>query len=239
MSDTTFTMEFDFTSANQQKVLQYLQANNYRLVAYKGAKGPNQVSSGLPTWFSVPFGNLFGKVAIDYTPKYKVYVFSRAKIAANTVIEMDALSSEIGLGQALNFEQTGAFTSAGSSPAGTITLVNKRPAGTPDVTVGLAGLVNLPSGPQYLPFCAFTMTPQGSIQMEPTEDVAIMAAQVALQSGNVQANAAAPGCTFTFDQQTLSYQLMVEDSTYAITNVPQTTPVTALSSGAALAFLNS
>jgi hypothetical protein len=238
-ADTVYSMDFDFTSASQKDVLQYLQANNYMLLAYKGATGPSQVSAGLPTWFSVPFGNIFGGVDIDYTPQYKVYVFNQATIAANTVIRMQVLSQEIGLGTALNFLPDGSFTSAGSAPAGTITLNNQRPKGTPNVTVGLAGLVNLPTGSQYLPFCAFTLTPEGSIGMAPVEKVAMMAAQVNLQSGNVQANASAPGCSFTFSSSNTTYQLMVQPSTYAITNQPNTSAVTPLSSGQALSFLNS
>lgn len=236
--DTVYKMGFDFTSDEQRKVLEYLQKNNYQLIAYKGAAGPQQVDAGLPTWFSVPFGNMFGEVTIDYTPLYKVYVFNRAEIAANTVIQMQSLSSEIGLGTALNFEQNGSFTSAGSSNPGTITLHSKRPAGTPAVTVGLAGLVNLPSGTVYLPFCAFTLTPMGSITMTPKEQVAIMAAQVDLESGNVQANAAAPGASLVFDASRIDYSLMIKDSTYEITNVPGTTSVTPITSGQSLSYLN-
>ena len=238
-ADTVYSMKFDFTSASQKEILQYLQENKYMLLAYKGAKGPSQVSVGLPTWFSVPFGNIFGKVDIDYTPQYKVYVFNQATIAANTTIQMQVLSDEVSLGTSLNFLQDGSFTTAGSSPAGTITLSNDRPQGTPNVTVGLAGLVNLPSGSQYLPFCAFTLTPKGSIAMSPVEKVAMMAAQVNLQSGNVQANASAPGCSFSFSSKNIAYELTVLPSTYAITNQPGTSPVTPLSSGQALSFLNS
>lgn len=239
ITDTTFTMNFDFTSASQQAVLDQLQAGDFTLLAYRGASGPSQVSAGLPTWFAVPFTNIFGVVQIAYTPQYKVYVFNQSTIAANTVIQMQVLSNEIGLGTALNFNEDGSFTSAGSSPAGSITLNNLRPAGTPNVTVGLAGLVNLPTGNEYLPFCAFTLTPQGSISMTPSENVAMMAAQLNLQSGNVQANASAPGCSFIFDSSDIAYQLMVTPSTLAITNQPGTLPVTPLSAGQALSFLNS
>ncbi|MCG8462021.1 MAG: hypothetical protein MI919_37535, partial [Holophagales bacterium] len=142
------------------------------------------------------------------------------------------------LGTAWKLEPDGIFLPNGSAPAGSIELTNERQSGTPNITVGLAGLVNTPLGQQYLPFCAFTLTPQGSVQMKPKEDVAIFAAMVDLQSGNVQANAAAPGCTFTFDQSTIDYELMVEPSTYAITNQPSTPAVKAVKSNAALGFLN-
>lgn len=238
MADTKYEIGFNFTNAKQKELLKYLQANQYQLIAYKGAKGPNQVSAGLPTWFSVPFGNMFGEVLIDYTPKYKVYVFNSTKIAANTVISTQVLSAEIGLGNTLCFEQDGSFTAAGASGDGTITLRDNRPPGTPDVTIGLAGQVTLPTGEVYLPFCAFTMTPQGSIIMEPMEQVAIMAARVNLQSGNVQAQASSPGCSFTFSEQTVNYELMVAESTYALISAPGSAAVTPLSSGASLSFLN-
>jgi hypothetical protein len=236
---TTFTMDFDFNPASQTQVLQDLQNGGFTLLAYKGAKGPSQVTTGLPTWFSVPFIDIFGAVEISYTPRYKVYVFNQATIAANTVIDMESLSVEIDLGTALNFLPDGSFTTAGSANEGTITLNDLRPAGTPDVTVGLAGRVTVPAGPQFLPFCAFTLSPQGSINMEPIETVALMAARLNLQSGNVQANASAPGCSFTFDSEDIDYKLMVEPSTFAVTNQPGASPVTALTSGTALTFLNS
>lgn len=238
--DTQFTIDFNFTSAEQRDVLKYLQENHYELIAYKGAKGAGSapVQAGLPTWFALPFGNLFGEVGIAYHPVYKVYVFNQAKIAANTTIKMQSLSQRIGLGHGLTFQPDGSFTDAGDSEPGTITLHNNRPAETPDVTVGLAGLVTLPTGRQYLPFCAFTLPPQNSVTMEPVEQVAIMAARVDLHSGNVQANAAAPGCSFSFDSEHLGYDLMIEPSTYTITNDPGTTPTRALTSGQSLDFLN-
>lgn len=235
---TTFSMDFDFTSAEQKKVLTYLQANNYQLLGFKGAKGPNQLAVGVPTWFSVPFGNIFGTVAIDYEPKYKVYVFNKSQIAAYTTIEMQALSSEIALGNGLVFNADGTFTTGTNPvPPGSIALTNNRPAGTPNVTVGLAGLINTPAGQQYLPFCAFTLTPQGSINMTPQETIALFAAQVNLQSGNVQAVASAPGCSFSFSSSTTSYQLQILDSTYQVLNAPGTTPVTPVGSGANLVTL--
>jgi len=233
-----YSMNFDFTSAPQLEVLQQLQDGNYTLLAYRGASGPRQIAAGLPTWFSVPFSEIFGLFDISYEPLYKVYVFNQAEVAANTVVQMQAISNEVPLGTALNFLEDGTFTSAGTSPDGTITLTNQRPAGTNNVTVGLAGQVTLPSGTQYLPFCAFTVTPLGSVRMSPTENVAMMAAQLNLQSGNVQADASAPGCSFVFNSSAVDYDLMVTPSTLAITNAPNSLPVTALTSGQALNFLN-
>lgn len=234
---TTYSMDFNFDSVTNTKILEKLQHGDYMLLGFKGAKGPSQVTAGVPVWFAVPFGNIFGEVAIDYTPLYKVYVFNKAKIAAFTTISMQRLSAETALGNALVFNQNGSFTSGGSAKAGTISLRNDRPATTPELTVGLAGLVNTPAGQQYLPFCAFTLPPQNAISMEPIEQVALFAARVDLQSGNVQAAATAPGCTFPFDSGSTSYALEVEDNTFEISNAPGGTPVTPVGAGTTLTTL--
>jgi hypothetical protein len=236
----TFTIDFNFTTAAQQTVLTYLQTNNYNLVGFKGAIGPNQIASGVPTWFVVPFTHMFGQVTIDYTPTYKVFVFNQGQIAAQTIIQMQALSVETPLGNALTFNQNGSFTSGGVAtvPSDSIGVFNASPGGNPPVTVGLAGLVQTPDGNQFLPFCAFTFNPQAAIIMRPLEQVLLMAAQISLQSGNVQANLAAPGALFAFSAAAPDYPLMIAPSTYAVTNQPGTTPVTAVSSGASVALIN-
>ena len=233
---TTFTMEFDFNSANQKAVLASLQAQGYNLLAYKGAVGPNQLTAGVPTWFSVPFGTMFGLVDIDYTPLYKLYVTTQGNIAANTTIQMQSISTELPLGSSQTFNSDGSFVSGGvqNVPLDSLGLFNNRPAGTPPLTVGLAGLVNTPSGSQYLPFCAFTLNPQGSIMMKPLETILLVAAQQNLQSGNVQANVSAPGCTFAFSASTIQYDLQVLASTFAITNLPGTPSVLPVSSGSTI-----
>lgn len=233
---TTFTMEFDFNSADQKAVLTSLQAQGYSLLAYKGAVGPNQLTAGVPTWFSVPFGTMFGLVDINYTPLYKLYVTTQGNIAANTTIVMQSISSALPLGSAQTFNSDGSFVSGGvqNVPVDSLGLFNNRPAGTPPLTVGLAGLVNTPSGSQYLPFCAFTLNPQGSIMMKPLETILLVAAQQNLQSGNVQANVSAPGCTFAFSASTIEYDLQVMASTYAITNIPGTPSVLPVSSGSTI-----
>ncbi|MBN2737177.1 MAG: hypothetical protein JXR70_09370 [Spirochaetales bacterium] len=235
---TTYKINFDFTSSEQRLILDYLQQNQYQLLGYKGAKGTGQITAGVPTWFSVPFGNIFGMVDIDYQPKYKVYIFNKAKIAANTTIEMQSLSVEYGLGTSVIFNQDGSFSTGSESvPADSIRLKNNRPADTPDLTVGLAGLVNLPSGNQYLPFCAFTLPPQNSLNMTPQETICLFAARTALQSGNVQGNAAAPGCEFSFSASTIEYFLQILASTYQVTNVPGTPGVKSVASGETLTKL--
>jgi hypothetical protein len=232
-SATIFTMNFDFTSAGQKDILKYLQNNNYQLFGYKGASGPNQISSGLPTWFAVPYLEIFGSMEIDYEPLYKVYVFNKAVIGANTTIKMEALSIELPLGSAVQFNSDGTFTIIGDAKPGTISIFNNRPAGTTNVTVGLAAKVNS----TYAPFCAFTSTPQGTVSMEPNEKVVLFAAQTNLVSGSVVGNATSPGCTFMFNASSIDYELEMIPSTYGITSAPGGLPVTQISSGASLAQL--
>lgn len=232
-TDTTYKILFDFTSDSQRQLLQYLQANKYQLLAYKGATGPQQVTAGLPTWFAQPFGSVFGSVEIDYTPQYKVYVYNSATIGANTTIQMQAISGLVGLGTALTINADGSFTpSTVSAPIDGIVLQNNMPSGNPNVTVGLAAYIN----GQYLPFCAFTSTPQGSVAMTPHESVCLFAAQLSLQSGSVTAAAAAPGVTFSFSAAAPVYNLAIAPSTYAVVGSGSSI-VTTVSSGTSLAQL--
>ncbi|CAM1340263.1 hypothetical protein [Tenacibaculum amylolyticum] len=230
---TIFTMNFDFTAAEQREILQYLQQNNFTLFGFKGASGPNQVAAGLPTWFAVPYKEMFGTVEIDYEPLYKVYVFNKAEIGANTTIKMEALSIEIPLGSKVQFNSDGTFSTIGSATPGTISVLNNRPAGTSNITIGLAAKVN----GVFAPFCAFTSTPQGTISMEPNQKVVLFAAQKNLISGSVVGNAAAPGCTFEFNASHINFDLEMIPSTFGITNAPGGLPVTEISSGASLSQL--
>lgn len=230
---TIFQIDFDFTSSEQKSILQYLQANNYKLMGYKGASGPNQVASGVPAWFAVNYADMFGTVEIDYEPLYKVYVFNKSDIGTNTTIQMQALSDEIPLGTAVTFHQDGSFSTNGSAPAGVITVKNERGAGSPNITVGLAAKVN----GEYLPFCAFICTPQGSVSMEPNEKVVLFAAQTSMTSGSVTGNATAPGCNFVFSASNIQYDLEMIPGTYGIQSVPGKAPVTPVSSGSSLTQL--
>lgn len=230
---TIFKIDFDFTSASQKAILGELQTAGYQLMGYKGASGPSQVTAGLPTWFVEPYGEMFGKVEIDYEPLYKVYVYNEATIGTNTTIQMESLSTEIGLGTAVTFNADGTFSTTNNAPAGIITLFNNRPANTSNVTVGLAAKVN----GSYAPFCAFTCTPQGSVSMEPNEKVVLFAAKTDLVSGSVVGNAASPGCTFDFNASDIVYDLEMIAHTYGITSAPLANPVTEISSGASLSKL--
>lgn len=227
---TVYNINFDFTRADQKTILQYLQNNNYSLYGFKGASGPNQVKEGVPVWFTVPFEEMFGNVDIAYEPLYKVYAFNQHEIAPNTTIKMDALSIELPLGTSIEFNADGTFSNKKDAPAGSISIINQRPAGTPNITVGLAAKVN----GIFQPFCAFTCTPQGSVNMAPHETVCLFAAQADLKSGSVVGNAAAPGCSFVFDSNRINYSLEMLASTYGINSTPGGTLVTTFGSNASL-----
>ncbi len=232
MKGTIFNIDFNFAPATQNEILQYLQANDYKLMGYKGARGPGQVTSGLPTWFVLPFVDIFAQVNIEYEPLYKVYVSQQSTIGPNTSLQVSALSQEFPLGTSLIFNGDGTFTTDNDNPAppGTISLLNNRVATTPNVTVGLAAKVN----GEFSPFCAFTLTPQGSVNMEPMENACLFAAQTNLQSGSVVGQAATPGCLFDFNASHINYSLEMISRTFGILEVPETTPVTKITSGASL-----
>lgn len=231
-----YQIGFDFTSAEQKVILEYLQANNYSLVGYKGASGPNQVSSGVPTWFSISYYSVFGQLEIDYEPKYKVYVFNKADITINTTIMMQALSDEVPLGAKVYFNPDGSFRSGSGGSEGMITVQNNRPAGTPPLTIGLAAKVN----GRFLPFCAFTCTPQGIVNIKPNEKIALFAAQTNATPGSVVNQINNPGCSFMFSAQDIVYDLQMISTTNGITNAPGALPVTPLSPGSSLGqILNS
>jgi hypothetical protein len=234
---TVYKLNFDFTVASQTAVLTELQNAGYKLLGYKGASGPGQVSAGVPVWFAEPFHDMFGIVEIDYQPLYKIYVFNEANIGVNTTIQMQALSIPIGLGTELVFNQNGTFKAGSSTVSpGSIMLTNNTDAGSNDLTIGLAALVN----GEYLPFCAFTSSPQDSIEMTPHETVCLFAAQTSLVSGSVTAQAAAPGCSFPLSaNDQVNYNLAIADSTYQVISAPGGNLVTPVSSDAALSnYLN-
>jgi hypothetical protein len=187
----------------------------------------------------VPFGNMFGQTQIQYRPQYKVYIYNQSQIAAQTEIVMQTLSKPTDLGNSLTFTPTGQFSSGNiSNVAGdSIGVSNDRAAGTPAVTIGLAGLVSTPSGEAYLPFCAFNLPPQNSIVMKPLEQVLLVAARLSLKSGSVQANLSAPGCMFEFDSGHQDYPLQIKDGTFALVSAGKS-PVTPVSSGSTVSLVN-
>lgn len=225
-----FSINFDFSSGEQNQILQYLQASAYRLMGYKGATGTNQITSGVPAWFAIDYSNMFGMVDIDYEPEYKVYVFNKSMIAPNTTIQMQALSQEIPLGTAVSFHPDGSFSIRGTAPAGVITVRNERPLGTPDLTIGLAARVD----GQFLPFCAFTSNAQGQVSMEPNENIVLFAAQTNMTPGAVTGYTINPGCHFMFSAKNTDYDLQMIQGTYGITNAPRGAFVDKVSSGQSL-----
>jgi len=233
-SETTlFTINFDFTSNDQQEILRDLQANNYKLVGYKGASGPNQVSSGVPTWFSIYYYEMFGREDIYCEPKYKVYVYNKGVIDINTTIQMHAISDEIPLGTAVTFHQDGSFSATPGAPAEAITVKNERGVNTSDITIGLAAEVE----GRFQPFCAFTCAPQGEVIMEPNENIVLFAAQTGATPGSVTKCTTGSGCNFAFSAQNVKYELEMIHRNYGIRNVPGKVPVKSIPRGTSLAEL--
>ena len=227
---TVYSINFDFTSSQQKRVLQDLQANGYKLMGYKGAKGSNQITSGVPAWFVINFSNMFGTEEIYYEQEYKVYAFNKSVIDSNTTIQMQALSQEIPLGTVLNFHQDGTFSIGGKAPEGEIIVKNGRPAGSPNIIIGLAAKVNR----RFAPFCAFTSVSQGDVSMKPNENIAVFASQVDINQGNVTSNAMASGCSFVFSAQDINYDLQIIQRTYDITQAPGATFVNNIPAGQSL-----
>lgn len=227
---TLFSMNFDFTSEEQKQILKFLQENNYKLVGYKGASGTNQVTAGVPTWFSMPYESMFGEVRIDCEPLYKVYVFNKSNIDINTRITMQALSDEIPLGTKVEFNPDGSFHTSPGGSEGVITVYNNRPEGMPPVTIGLAAKVEL----QYLPFCAFICASQEAVSMKPSERVALVASQTNAAPGSMANQINNPGCSFTFSDENTIFDLQMTPTTYGIENIPGKAPVEPVPSGSSL-----
>ena len=227
---TRYSINFDFTSADQKQILQYLQENGYQLLGFKGAGGSNQIISGVPAWFSTSFAEMFGVEEIDCEPAYKVYVFNKEVIQPNTTIQMQALSQEIPLGTSLIFHPDGSFSTNGNAPEGIINVRNERPAGTPGLTIGLAGKVN----GRFQPFCAFACNAQGQVNMQPNNNMVLFAAQTNVRSGSVAGYTLEPGCKFMFSTKDIEYDLQIIQGTYGIINYPGTAPVDPVPSGQSL-----
>ncbi|UTX50748.1 hypothetical protein [Chryseobacterium sp. MA9] len=230
---TIFSINFDFTSKYQQEILRYLQMNNYKLVGYKGASGPNQISSGVPAWFSIYYTEMFGYEEIDCEPKYKVYVYNKGVIDINTTIQMQAISAEIPLGTAVTFHQDGSFSTTTGAPAEAITVKNERGVGTSDITIGLAAAIK----GRFQPFCAFTCAPQGEVIMKPNDNIVLFAVQKGIVPGSVTCYTAGSGCNFIFSAQNDVYDLQMIPGTYGIENAPGKAPVKSILPGTLLVEL--
>jgi hypothetical protein len=66
----------------------------YTLYGYKAAGGAGQIKEGIPVWLTQDYKNVFGTMNINYEPKYKVYIGTKRKVAANITIVMNKLSPD-------------------------------------------------------------------------------------------------------------------------------------------------
>lgn len=202
--ETIYKTVFDFGSLEQYKILQELQLNGYKLMGYKGASGPNQITSGLPTWFSESFTKMYGQIEIDCEPLYRVYVYEESEIRTYTSIEMQILSDEYPLGTALILNPDGSFSvQREGTPKGTITVLNNRPIGSKNITIGLASKIM----GQYAPFCAFSSVAQDTVYMKPNDKICLFTAQTNIVAGSVVKNLTGLGCSFEFNPAEAQYDL--------------------------------
>lgn len=236
LNETIYKTVFDFGSLEQYKILQELQVNGYQLMGYKGATGSNQVTCGLPTWFSESFTKLFGLIEINHKPLYKVYVFEESDIDSYSTIEMQFLSDEYPLGTALSFNSDGNFSvQKGAAPEGTITVLDNRPTESKNVTIGLASKII----GQYAPFCAFNSTAKDTVCMRPNDKICLFTAQTNIIAGYVVKNLTGLGCTFEFNPSDVQYDLKMTRMPWGIThNNPEKSVSTKYPHQSLIQFLN-
>jgi len=215
LNETIYKAAFDFGSLEQYQILQELQFNGYKLMGYKGASGPNQITCGLPTWFSESFTKMYGQIEIDCEPLYRVYVFEETDVRTYTTIEMQILSDEYPLGTALVLNSDGSFSvQEGSAPKGTITVLNDRPTGSKNITIGLASKIL----DQYAPFCAFNSIAQDTVCMRPNDKICLFIAQTNIAEGSMVKNLTGLGCTFEFNSSDVQYNLKMTRMPWGITH---------------------
>lgn len=206
-----YTMAFDFTDAANNTVRTSAADATKHLRGYKKAVGGVEVAGGVPIWFSVPYTEMFGASVIEYDPEYTIYIDSNYGIGSFTTIDNKVQSAPLTLGSSVTFKD-GKFVTSQNGTSGTITL-NRDDRSTKDFTVGLCAKVN----GIFQVFCAFTLQPDGSICMEPKDEVLLCSGDVG-QSGSVSSNTVSPGCKFPLDASNQSYALRMLENSFAITS---------------------
>lgn len=201
---TEYRTIFDFDLTQQDEILKELQTYGYQLIGYKGATGTNQITSGLPTWFSESFIEMVGQIEIDHEPVYKVYAYEESDLEQYRQIEMDFLSEECALGSKISLNKDGSFSILNdSAPKGCIQLIDNRPTGCKRIIVGLASKII----GRYAPFCAFYSSSQEIINMEPNDRICLFTSQTNISAGTVIKNLLGMGCSFEFSSSEKFYNL--------------------------------
>lgn len=196
LKNTEYDAIFDFGYPSQFEILEELQINGYKLLGYKGATGTNQIKCGLPTWFSESFIEMFGRVEIDHRPLYKIYVFEENNLDEYSVIEMQFQSDICPLGSIIQLNPDYSFSLINKNgDIDSISLIDNRPIGSKNITVGLASTII----GKFSPFCAFKSTAQSEVKMKPNNKICLFAAQTDITRNQVVKNQTGMGCTFEFD----------------------------------------
>ncbi len=202
--ETVYRAIFDFGLTEQDEILKDLQTGGYHLCGYKGATGTNQITSGLPTWFSESFIEMVGLIEIEHEPVYKVYVYEESELKQYQQIEMNYLSDEYALGSIISLNKDGGFSIISSSaPKGCIQLIDNRQDGSKKIIIGLASKII----GRYAPFCAFYSSSQEVITMKPNNQICLFSSQTHIIAGTVIRNLLGMGCSFEFKSTDKFYQL--------------------------------
>jgi len=203
VNKTIYRAIFNFGLPKQNKILKEMYTHGYHLIGYKGATGTNQISEGLPTWFSRSFMELLNTNEIIHEPVYKVYVYEENDMNQYVQIKMDYLSEECDLGSSVSFNSQGEFSiQKDSAPEGCIQLIDNRPSGSKRIIVGLASKIM----DQFSPFCAFSSSKE-IITMEPNNKICLYTAQTSLIEGTIIRNLLGMGSSFEFDSNNNQYEL--------------------------------
>jgi len=201
---TAYRAIFNFNSMYQREVLKELKTNGYQLIGYKGATGTNQITTGLPTWFSESFNRMGDLIEIEHEPTYKVYVYEQSELKQYKQIEVDFLSEECALGSVISLNNDGSFTVLNNlAPKGSIQVIDNRDKDGKRIIVGLASKIM----GKYTPFCAFYSSAQESINIEPNNKICLFTCQTFIGTGTVIQNLMGMGCSFEFCSTETSYNL--------------------------------
>jgi hypothetical protein len=164
-----------------------LQAGNYSLQVFKGAKG-NQ-STALPTlWFSV--SQFSSTVALNWTEQYGAYVDNQT-VADGVVVDISS-EKAMNLGDLMTLlsdGDTNVTTTGGRD--GAITVFSQQ------TTEWLCGMTQSMNGSAPTPICAFPLFGSQADLMEPYETVVLMFASAQVATGTVVEEAISSSITVT------------------------------------------
>lgn len=201
---TEYNAIFNFEYPPQLEILEELQINGYKLLAYKGATGSNQIKSGLPTWSSESFIEMFGRIEIDHQPLYKVYVYEENDLDEYSLIEMQFQSDICPLGTIIQLNPDYSFSLISENGnKDSIKLIDNRPYDSKKITVGLASMII----GKFSPFCAFELCAQGEVIMKPNNKICLFTAQTDICRNQIVQNLTGMGCTFEFDEMHKQFNL--------------------------------